>query len=207
MKLIYYFKKFINIYSRRLWSPLNKLLLNLNGVKVGKGLSVRGMIYIFRHQAESRVKIGDNVSINSGAKTNPIGFGDRMRIQMVDSGILEIGSGCKISNAAITCANSVKLCDNVMLGAGVKIYDTDFHPLSYEDRIKPYSPDIPVKTAPIVIGEGAFIGAGSIILKGVTVGMHSIIGAGSVVTKDVPDYEIWGGNPAKFIRKTSDSEK
>ena len=46
-----------------------------------------------------------------------------------------------------------------------------------------------------------FIGANSIILKGVTIGERSIIGAGSVVTKNIPDDEIWAGNPAKFIRK------
>lgn len=46
-----------------------------------------------------------------------------------------------------------------------------------------------------------FIGAHSIILKGVTIGECAIIGAGSVVTKDVGDDEIWGGNPAKCIRK------
>ncbi|WP_103192495.1 acyltransferase [Formosa algae] len=45
------------------------------------------------------------------------------------------------------------------------------------------------------------MGASSIILKGVTIGENSIIGAGSVVTKSVPCNEIWGGNPAKFIRK------
>ena len=41
----------------------------------------------------------------------------------------------------------------------------------------------------------------AVILKGCTIGENSIIGASSVVTKDVPDYEIWGGNPARFIKK------
>ena len=62
-------------------------------------------------------------------------------------------------------------------------------------------PDTHIKTKPILIKEGAFIGAQSIILKGVTIGKHSVVGAGSVVTKDIPDGEIWGGNPAVFIRK------
>jgi acetyltransferase-like isoleucine patch superfamily enzyme len=58
-----------------------------------------------------------------------------------------------------------------------------------------------VRTDPVKIKKYAFIGGGSIILKGVTVGENSIIVAGSVVTRDIPDNEIWGGNPAKFIRK------
>jgi len=55
-----------------------------------------------------------------------------------------------------------------------------------------------------VIQEGAFVGASSIILKGVTIGKHSIVAAGSVVSKSIPAGEIWGGNPAKFIRKTEE---
>ena len=51
-----------------------------------------------------------------------------------------------------------------------------------------------------MIKDNAFIGAHSIILKGVTIGENSIIGAGSVVTKSVPDNQIWAGNPARFIR-------
>lgn len=84
-------------------------------------------------------------------------------------------------------------------GGGVKLYDTDFHSISYEERIQ--KPDPGIKSKPILIKEGAFIGAHSIILKGVTVGRHSVIGAGSVVTKDIPDNEVWAGNPARFIRK------
>lgn len=53
----------------------------------------------------------------------------------------------------------------------------------------------------IVIGENTFVGVNSIISKSVTIGKNVIIGAGSVVTKDIPDNEIWAGNPARFIRK------
>lgn len=56
-----------------------------------------------------------------------------------------------------------------------------------------------IKKGPVLIKRGAFIGIGSIILPGVTIGEGAIIGAGSVVTKDVPDWEIFAGNPAKFI--------
>lgn len=51
------------------------------------------------------------------------------------------------------------------------------------------------------IKKNAFIGAGTIITKPVTIGEGAIVGAGSIVTKDVPDCEVWAGNPARFIRK------
>lgn len=80
---------------------------------------------------------------------------------------------------------------------GTKIYDTDFHWLDFEKRIR----ETGGKTSPVTIKDGAFIGGSCIILKGVTIGEKSVIGAGSVVTKSVPDGEMWAGNPAKFIRK------
>lgn len=53
----------------------------------------------------------------------------------------------------------------------------------------------------VIIGEHAWIGACSVICKSVTIGKGAIIGACSVITKDIPDYEVWAGNPARFIRK------
>lgn len=52
-----------------------------------------------------------------------------------------------------------------------------------------------------IIGNDVWIGAGATILAGRTIGNGSIVGAGSVLTKDIGDYEIWAGNPAKFIKK------
>ncbi|WP_420360969.1 acyltransferase [Companilactobacillus halodurans] len=57
-----------------------------------------------------------------------------------------------------------------------------------------------LKTAPITIKEGAWIGAKAVLLPGVTIGKHAIVGAGSVVTKDVTEYTVVGGNPAKVIK-------
>lgn len=80
------------------------------------------------------------------------------------------------------------------------IFDTDFHSLDWRDR-KDGTDIQKRKKSPVVIKSLAFIGANSIILKGVTIGERSIVGAGSVVTKDIPDGEIWAGNPAQFIRE------
>ena len=54
---------------------------------------------------------------------------------------------------------------------------------------------------PVKIGDNVWIGMNSCILPGVEIGNNSIIGSGSVVTKNIPENEIWVGNPAKFIRK------
>lgn len=64
---------------------------------------------------------------------------------------------------------------------------------------KPDNKDIAVH-----IKEYAFIGAHTIICKPVTIGRGAIVGAGSVITKDIPDNEIWAGNPARLIRKRPD---
>lgn len=68
------------------------------------------------------------------------------------------------------------------------------------DTNNPDREDIHFIEGHIEIGEHAFIGSGAIITGNVTIGRSAIIGAGSVVTKSVPDYEIWAGNPARYIK-------
>lgn len=68
------------------------------------------------------------------------------------------------------------------------------------------STDVPIrlqggKCEGIDIGNDVWIGANATVLDGVTIGDGSIVGAGSVVTKNIPPFEIWAGNPARFIRK------
>lgn len=75
------------------------------------------------------------------------------------------------------------------------------HPTIYVNRrllngkMKQFQPDSPVS-----IGNDVWIGCGAIILKGVTIGNGAVIGAGAVVTKNVPDYAIYAGNPARLLR-------
>ena len=86
----------------------------------------------------------------------------------------------------------ITLEDDVFIGPKVQLI-TENHP-------EPPSVRRNVFTKPIVIKRGAWIGAGAIVLPGVTVGKHSIVGAGAVVTKDVPDNAIAVGNPARVTR-------
>jgi acetyltransferase-like isoleucine patch superfamily enzyme len=75
----------------------------------------------------------------------------------------------------------------------------DFHPINHSERMA--HPNSGYKSKPIVIRQGAFIGASTIILKGVEIGERSVVGAGSVVTRSIGPDELWAGNPAVFIRK------
>lgn len=206
MSLMYYVKKINNMYSTKIWTPINKMLFRIQGITYGKNLRVRGVVLFITHSKDSKVCIGNNVTINSSTKANPIGCGNRTYIQMIGNGKLVIGNNCGISNTAITCATQVVIEDNVLIGSGCHIFDTDFHAQEYAERIKGNYYGAPIKTKAIKICEGAFVGAEAFILKGVTVGKHSIVGAGSVVTKDVPNYEIWAGNPARFLRKIDEND-
>lgn len=196
-------KKACHIYSSKIYTLLNKIKFRLNRVHYGKNFHSKGLIYIYRHYESAKISIGNNVAINSATWANPIGCGDRTYFQVNDNAQLIIGNNCGISNTAITCEEKVTIEDNVMIGSGCHIYDTDFHPLEYAERVKEHYKECPTKRKSVHICEGAFIGAGSYILKGVTIGRHSIVGAGSVVAKDIPEGEIWAGNPARFIRKAN----
>lgn len=54
---------------------------------------------------------------------------------------------------------------------------------------------------PIKVGHHCWLGTGAIILQGVSIGDGAVVAAGAVVTKDIPSYEVWGGVPARYIRK------
>lgn len=124
---------------------------------------------------------GKNVNFECGAKFDPeLVIGD-------NSGV---GVNCVVGGRTY-------IGNNVMMGPDCIMYSYSHA----HDRL-----DIPMdqqgfeKPTPIHIGDDVWIGARVIILPGVNIGSHCIIGAGSVVTKDVPDYAIVGGVPAKIIR-------
>lgn len=179
-----------------LWEwAINSFTLRRKGVVFDHSLRIRGIIRIF---GRGTVQIGKNVQINSRESANP-GMGCYPRtVFHVPTGVLVIGSHVGMSSVSISCRERVTIGDHVMLGGGVKIMDSDAHSLNYENRAQGGKADVPL-CRPVCIREHAFVGANSMILKGVTIGARAVIGAGSVVTKDVPDGEIWAGNPAKRI--------
>lgn len=144
------------------------------------------------------VKISKNCKINNGEIFNPIRR--QKKCIFIISGNLKIGKNFGMSSSTIVCRNEIIIGDNVKIGGNVCIYDTDFHSLNYLDRRDSKLDNLNTNNKSIKIGNDVFIGAHSLILKGVTIGDRVIIGAGSVVTKNIPVGEIWGGNPVQYIR-------
>lgn len=167
----------------------------MKNVDISKNFSINGVSYV---RNKGRTIIGEYFRANSGKNKNPIGGDTVFRLIIQKGAILTIGDNVGISNSTIVCHNEITIGDNVKIGGSCKIWDTNFHSIDYKKRI---TTDDDIKTGKIIIGNNCFIGGDSTILKGVDIGKNSIIAAGSVVTKNIPENEIWGGNPARLIRK------
>jgi UDP-2-acetamido-3-amino-2,3-dideoxy-glucuronate N-acetyltransferase len=146
-------------------------------VKLGKDVKIYAFVNLYGCSIGDETKIGTFVEIQSGAV---------------------IGKRVKISSHTFIC-EGITIEDNVFIGHGV-MFINDRYPRST-------NPDGSLQTAdnwecvPTVIRKGASLGSNTTILCGVTVGEGAIVGAGSVVTKDVSPYTVVAGNPARFLRK------
>ena len=130
---------------------------------------------------------GEWVNIEKGAH-----FGDGLRI----------GNGSGIGAYSII-PSDVVIGENVMMGQECLMY-TQNH--QFSDTAIPMCKQGMQDPQQIVIGNDVWIGARVVILPGVHVGNGAIIGAGAVVTKDIPPFEIWGGNPAHFLKSRLSSD-
>lgn len=146
-------------------------------ISIGSGCLIEGILAT--HTPNAQISIGNNVFIGNNSL---------------------LGSAC-----------SITVEDNVLISFDCLIQDSDNHSSVSKERLtdtydwkngRQHRWDLtPMK--PIHIKKLAWIGAKSIILKGVTIGEGSVVAAGSVVTKDVAPYTIVGGNPARFIKETT----
>lgn len=196
---IYLFKgkKQLNrIIATFFWSNYAKYKFFVNDVSF-KSVTCRGNFYINK-SIKAKVYFGSRLTLNNGVKYSELGINGCCRFDVRDSGILIIGENVGLSDVTITCHEKIAIKNNVIIGVGTQIRDTDNHSLNPEDRLNSKDWENK-KTAPILINQNVFLGTNVIVLKGVTIGENSIIAAGSVVTKSIPNNEIWGGNPARKI--------
>ena len=200
MNLYYYIQVIYLRLISRLLSVIFRFLLLINGVKFSKVSVLKGLPSLRIHPS-STVCFGSRLQFNN---YDNVGWFANTKVQTLKHSHLTIGDNVGISSSLIFCSNSITIGDNVKIGGGTRIFDTDFHNMkSFKER-RISSTDGPnAITKPVIIEDDVFIGTNCIIGKGVTIGARSIIAAGSVVVKNVPKDEVWGGNPARFIKSTN----
>ena len=158
--------------------------------RVGRGLQLWALPHVTGH---TKIYIGDYVNIygHMGVSSGRI----------FDDPTLQIGDRVDIGhNVFFTVNRQVVIEDEVNIASFVHIVDSDSHPRNPYLRAQKLPPS-PDEIKPVRICKRAWIGLGSFIMKGVTVGEGAIVGSNSVVISDVPPFSVVLGNPARVIVK------
>jgi acetyltransferase-like isoleucine patch superfamily enzyme len=173
------------------------------GFSCGKSLEVYGWV-LLRGPAGT-IRIGDSVQLISSSwrcTSSSLANSVRLRTFTPDARIILEG-GCGLNGTSITArSRTIRIGRNAMFGPDCMVIDSDFHD-PWPPELRKTNPGFH-RDADVDIGENAWIGARSIILKGVTIGDNAVIAAGSVVTRSVPANALVGGNPARVRKMLGD---
>ena len=185
-----------------------KVLLQINNIKVGKNFYIEGSISLnLKGSQKTPITISDQVTIigNLDLRTRENGqihikrgvkLDTNIRLVAAKSAIISIGDGTKIGcNTIVNAGANVLFNDNCLVGANCNINSSDHVTDGRGDLLT-----LGYRHESIRIDRGTWLGTNVVILPGVKVGKGVVIGASSVVTKDIPDYAISVGIPAKVIR-------
>ncbi|MGN0419399.1 MAG: acyltransferase [Acetatifactor sp.] len=179
-------------------TPLPKLMMAVQKIRYGKKCEFYGLPVIIR-TGNSEMVLGNGVVVKSSFLSNLIGLYQRSIIMARAGGKVVLEDDVRMSATTIYSRASIHIGKHTSIGANVKIFDHDFHPIDPDERLE--HPNSGMKCKPIEIGENVFIGCNCIILKGSKIGNNCVIGAGSVVAGTFEDSCVIAGNPARVVRK------
>lgn len=153
----------------------------------------------FRSRRDPGLVLGDDVRV----------YGWSM-FSVEETGVVQVGRGSVLVGAVFMCRERITLGEDVVVSYGVTIADSDFHPRDPVARRRDAEASAPggdpaarpaIDSAPVQIGDGAWIGIGAIVLKGVSIGPGARVGAGAVVSRDVAAGGRVQGNPARPVEQ------
>ena len=210
------FTRIISLLKKALTiSSINNTSLRKQGpiyLSSSPSSNIEGLQLHVRNPEQDKIylKVGEN-SLVSG-----------IFIFETQTGIVTIGDRSFIGSSTFLSIEKITIGNDVMISWGCTIIDNNSHSLIWTLRrndvldwkkgvesggLGVYKNWEVVERKPIIVKDKAWIGFNSILLKGVTIGEGAIVGAGSLVTKDVPDWTVVAGNPAKVIRIIPDYER
>lgn len=152
--------------------------------RVGRRVIAYGLPTV-RLARGSQLELGDEVRVESGVH--------RARLSVHAGGRLTVGDDVYLNGCIISAATEVRIGSRVRIGPWAHLMDGDFH------QVGDYAGAGP--SAPIVIGDGAWLATRCMVLKGVTVGEGAVVAAGAVVVRDVPPHTVVAGVPARVIKE------
>src|SRR5271168_1080087 len=155
---------------------MNEFVCIAPDVKLGKDVRLSKFINLYGCEVGDGTKIGAFVEIQKNAK---------------------IGKNCKVSSHTFVC-EGVTIEDDVFIGHSVTFINDSYPRATTEDGQMQTEADWKVETT--LVKKGASVGSGSTILSKLVIGEGAIVGAGSVVTRDVPAHAVVAGNPARVLR-------
>jgi acetyltransferase-like isoleucine patch superfamily enzyme len=178
-------------YIRRIWAGLASRCRNIYYKSLG--VEIEGYVWMRKVSIPrnfSQIFLANGVALDEGVTLLAVGDSDSAKK-------IAIGESTYINrNTFIDASHHVRIGRHV--GIGPRCYITD-----HDHGTEPGIPimDQPLVSAPTVISDGVWLGAGCMVLKGVTIGKNTVVGAGSIVVRDLPPDIVAEGRPARAVRK------
>ncbi|MGD9420061.1 MAG: acyltransferase [Verrucomicrobiota bacterium JB025] len=169
-----------------------RLYLRFKGAELGKNVRCNGIPHV-KIRKGGRLIIGDNVQINCSPWANAHVVSGSTNFFVGNNATLRLGSDSGVSGCRIVAYENIEIGESSLVGAGSLLCDSDMHEV-------PLGNPTGIRIAPISIGRRVFLGAHSIVTKGITIGDGAVIGAGSIVSSSIAPSTLAAGNPCRQIR-------